>query len=134
MAACAAGPAGAVHVQRQPDDDDVGFLLDHELGDRLVITLDAAAALQDLQRRGDGAACDRRRRRRCASTRDRGRGHGRPSGSRGGCLRSDPQRLVETFRVLAAGGGDVALAATAATDGLCSVLDEVAGNLARLGA
>ena len=55
MAACAAGPRRTAHVERQPDHDDVCFLLDHELGDRLVVTRDAAAALQHLQRRGDGA-------------------------------------------------------------------------------
>ena len=45
----------------------------------------------------------------------------------------DAQRLVEPVGVLAAGRGDVALAAATAADGLGRVLDEVAGDLARRG-
>ena len=44
---------------------------------------------------------------------------------------SDAQCFIETFSVLAAGRGDIALAAATATHGLRCIFDEVASNTAR---
>ena len=133
MAACAAGPDEPFMFSGRPTTTISASSSITRLGDRQVVAPHAATALQHVQRGRDGAG----------SVGDRDPDPLRPevetqsaagrATSPVGRLRSDPQRLVETFGVLSTGGGDVALSAASAADSLGRVLDEVAGHLAGLG-
>ena len=124
MAALAAVTVGPVHVERQPDHDDVGLLLAGDPGD-LVRDRAACDRLRCSTTSGDAIVPDRSLTAMpirfvpgsMPSARTPGRRAGASAvGSRVAASAAIRMRLVEPRRVLAAGRGDVALAATAATD------------------
>ena len=111
----------ARQAARQADDDELGLLVAHELGDPLVVVAGASGRASSTVS-GEAIVPDRS----LTATPMRFDPRSSPSArthrrAAAAGLRGDAQRLVETGRVLAAGGRDVALAAAASADGLGGV-------------